>query len=60
MSNRPIPTRTLIPIAFACLIVTALVLFGAPDLILIPIATITVAWAAGMVVRHYLRKKKET
>ena len=56
MTNRPIPTNALIPVAFACLVVTALVLFGAPDLILAPIAVITVVWIAVLVARHQFGK----
>lgn len=56
MSEKPIPTSALIPVVFACSVIVALVLFGAPDLILVPIAVITVVWIAVMVVRHYMGK----
>ncbi|MDT0305042.1 hypothetical protein [Streptomonospora wellingtoniae] len=58
MPNRPIPLDSLVPVAVACVIIAALVAFGAPDLILMPIAAITVLWSAVMVARHYLAKKK--
>lgn len=55
MSARPpIPSRLLYPVIFACTVVVALVLFGVPDLITLPIATITVVWIGTLAVRHYL------
>jgi hypothetical protein len=54
--KKPIPTSALYPVAFACLVIVVLVLFGAPDLVLVPIAAITVLWVAVMVARHYLGK----
>lgn len=54
----PIPTRVLYPVVFACLVIVALVLFGAPEIILVPIATITVVWIGVLATRHYLTKTK--
>lgn len=59
MEKKSIPSRVLYPVVFASLTVVALVLFGVPDLITIPIAVITVAWIGVLVVRHYLSKPKE-
>ena len=50
----PIPTRVLYPVVFACMVIVALVLFGAPEIILIPIAIITVVWIGVLAARHYL------
>jgi len=58
MSERPIPTSKLIPVVFACAAVAILAMFGAPEIILVPIAAITVVWGAVMVVRHYLAGRK--
>lgn len=54
--KKPIPTAALYPVAFACVVIVALVMVGAPDLILAPIALITVLWIAAMVVRHHMGK----
>lgn len=60
MSARPpIPTRLLYPVIFACTVVVALVLFGVPDLITLPIAVITVVWIGVLVARHYLSGSSE-
>lgn len=53
----PIPTSKLIPVAVACGVVAVAALLGVPEIILIPIAMITVAWGAVMVARHYLDKE---
>ncbi|MDT0302866.1 hypothetical protein [Streptomonospora wellingtoniae] len=58
MPNRPIPTRLVYPVVFAALVVAALVFLGAPDLILIPIAVITVIVVGAVIARHYLRKER--
>ena len=54
--KKPIPTAALYPVAFACVVIVALVLLGAPDLVLVPIAAITVLWIAVMVVRNNIGK----
>ena len=54
-----IPSRVLYPVIFASLTVVALVLFGVPDMITIPIAVITVVWIGALIARHYLAKPKE-
>lgn len=59
MEKKSIPSRVLYPVVFASLTIVALVLFGVPDLITIPIAVITVVWIGALVVRHYLAKPKE-
>lgn len=59
MSGRPIPTRDLIPIAAIAMIVAVLALLDAPAYIVIALAVAALAWAVEVVVRHYLRKKKE-
>ena len=59
MTNRPIPTSKLVPVAVACVIVALAALIGVPEIILVPIATITVAWSAALVVRHYLTDQKQ-
>lgn len=59
MSEKPISTSKLVPVMFACSVVAVLAMFGAPEIILIPIAAITVAWIAVMVLRHYMSKKED-
>lgn len=58
MSEKPIPTSKLIPVAAACGIVAVAALLGVSEVILIPMAAITVAWGAVLVVRHYMSKKE--
>lgn len=57
MTDRPIPTSKMVPVAVACGIVAVAALLGAPEIILIPIATITVVWIGVLIVRHYLGKE---
>lgn len=59
MEKKSIPSRVLYPVVFASLTVVALVLFGVPDLITIPVSVITVVWIGALIVRHYLAKQKE-
>lgn len=58
MADNPIPTSALIPVAFACTVVAILALVGAPEIILIPIAAITVGWMTVMLIRHRMNKKE--
>lgn len=50
-------TSSLVSIGFASTIVALLALFGAPDLITIPIAAFTVGWVGFAVVRNRIRKE---
>lgn len=59
MEPKSIPSRVLYPVVFASLTVVALVMFGVPDLITIPISVITVVWIGVLVARHYLAKPKQ-
>lgn len=59
MEKKSIPSRVLYPVVFASLTVVALVLFGVPDLITIPVSVVTVVWIGALIARHYLAKPKE-
>ena len=50
-------TSELVSIGFASVVVALLALFGAPDLITIPIAVFTVAWVTFTLVRNRVRKE---
>jgi hypothetical protein len=58
VSDRPIPTSKLVPVAAACGIIAVAAGIGVPAAILVPIAIITVVWGAVMVTRYYLAGRK--
>jgi len=59
VSRRPIPTSKLIPVGAACGMIAAAALLEVPDIILIPMAVITVVWIAVMFVVHYATDRKQ-
>ncbi|MFE1170494.1 hypothetical protein [Nocardiopsis sp. NPDC058789] len=50
-------TSELVSIGFASVVVALLALFGAPDLITIPISVFTVGWVGFAVIRNHMRKE---
>lgn len=57
--KKSIPTSKLIPVAAACGIVAVAALLGVPEIILIPMAAITVVWIGVVIAGHYLNSGKK-
>lgn len=54
----PVPTRWVAPIASVFVLVAVLVLFGAPPVVVVPVALTALGVFAAVAGRYYLRKHR--